>query len=296
MQAVGMYNVGTTKDGATIFWQIDGNNRIRAGKIIHYKADGHRNHDVMPQVNWVHNTLKLPDFNLSQCLFGEHLLRDTTKIVAIVESEKAAVVASIYLPSYLWLATGGKQNFSLIERCVALKGKKIVLFPDLKAFDDWKTKTDKFKNKLNISVFDLLEKNAIEQERAAGLDIADYLLKQVPEVETADTQAIQVIAIPTKPAVVKEHHHAQNSGYDKVEKHENWDKNIAEIENYFSNIELTTEPVRLNQCSMITDVYSFIQSHLATVKANNGKQAFSPYLCRLQELQQIFINLNTLTI
>jgi hypothetical protein len=295
MQAVRKYNVETTKDGATIFWQIDGNNRIRAGKIMHYKADGHRDHDVKPPVQWVHSTLKLPDYNLVQCLFGENLLRDTTKKVAIVEGEKTAVVASLFLPDYIWLATGGEQNFGLIERCAALKGKKIMLFPDLKAFDDWKLKADKLKNKLDISVFDVLERKATEQERAAGWDIADYLLMQVQKVETTITpETTPITAIPTPTEVVKEHHPTQNSGYDKMEKHENW--NIAEIENYFSNIELTTEPVRLNQCSMITDVYSFIQSHLATVKANNGKQAFLPYLCRLQELKQIFINLNTLTI
>jgi hypothetical protein len=208
MPVVDAYHVGTTKNGGSVFWQIDNQNKVRSGKIIHYKTDGHRNHDIMP--NWVHSTLKLPDFNLSQVLFGEHLLRDSTKVVAIVESEKTAIIASVYLPSFTWLATGGKQNFSLIERCAALKSKKVVLFPDLKAFDDWKTKATELKSKLkiDISVSDLLEKNANEQERAAGLDIADYLLKQAPStvVETADTQVTAVSTAPeaeTTPAVSK---------------------------------------------------------------------------------------------
>jgi hypothetical protein len=47
------------------------------------------------RISWVHSVLKLPNYNLSQCFFGEHLLIDTTKTVAIVESEKTAVIASV---------------------------------------------------------------------------------------------------------------------------------------------------------------------------------------------------------
>ena len=65
------------------------------------------------------------------------------------------------------------------------------------------------------------------------------------------------------------------------------DNDIAELENYFAGIELPTQPIRLNQCSVITDCSQFIKSHLATVKANNGKRTFLPYLKRLQELKEV---------
>ena len=72
-------------------------------------------------------------------------------------------------------------------------------------------------------------------------------------------------------------------------KPQNWSNDIAELENYFASIELPTQPVKLNRCSTITDCFLFIESHFATVKANNGKRTFLPYLHRLQELKQVLI-------
>jgi len=62
---------------------------------------------------------------------------------------------------------------------------------------------------------------------------------------------------------------------------------ITELENYFTGIELPTQPVKLNKCSTIINCSLFIDSNFATVKANNGKQAFLPYLNRLKELKQV---------
>ena len=45
------YRMGATRNGESIFWQIDKDNRIRGGKIIPYnKEDGHRIKDK--GVNW----------------------------------------------------------------------------------------------------------------------------------------------------------------------------------------------------------------------------------------------------
>ena len=73
----------------------------------------------------------------------------------------------------------------------------------------------------------------------------------------------------------------------KKEQPQNWSNDIAELENYFASIELPTQPIKLNRCSTITDCSLFIKSHFATVKANNGKRTFLPYLNRLQELKQV---------
>jgi hypothetical protein len=67
---------------------------------------------------------------------------------------------------------------------------------------------------------------------------------------------------------------------------ENWEQDIAELENYFAGITLPTQPIKLNRCSIITNCSLFIESHFTTVKANNGKRTFLPYLDRLQELKQ----------
>jgi hypothetical protein len=63
--------------------------------------------------------------------------------------------------------------------------------------------------------------------------------------------------------------------------------NFAELENYFSNIEIPTQPVKLNTCSTIKDCSLFIKSQFSTVKANNGNSTFLPYLSRLQELKRV---------
>ena len=122
----------------------------------------------------MHTTLKLPDFHLSQCLFGEHLLRDTAKMVAIVESEKTAIIASVYLPKFIWLACGGSEGLNP-DKCKCLKGRKVVLYPDIGMFDKWlRTICER------VSVSNLIETAATDSEWKAGFDLGDYLIRFSP--------------------------------------------------------------------------------------------------------------------
>ena len=178
-KAIGRYFVGTSKNGGACFWQVDLYGKVRAGKIIVYGKDGHRRKDIIPPVSWVHNVLKLPDFVLSQCLFGEHLLRDTTKKVAIVESEKSALIASCYLPDMTWLACGGCEGLNA-GKCAVLKGRSVILYPDCGKYDKWSTKAGEMSRICSVSVSSLIENNATQQERQAGFDIADYLVQFSP--------------------------------------------------------------------------------------------------------------------
>jgi hypothetical protein len=113
-----------------------------------------------------------------------------------------SICLSDYLPDFVWLATGGKQNINLIEKAAGhLKGRKVVLFPDLTTTTDWKVKALELqsKYKLDISVSDYLERIATEQERAAGLDLADYFLRNPPMKATAEPQP----ALPTETLVIE---------------------------------------------------------------------------------------------
>ena len=111
-------------------------------------------------------------YELKQCLFGEHLLAtDQNKTVAIVESEKTAVICSIYFPEYIWLATGGLLNLSE-EKLFVLKNRKVKLFPDLKAFDVWQEKVNLLSN---CSISDYLERECTPAQREQGADLADYI-------------------------------------------------------------------------------------------------------------------------
>ena len=62
---------------------------------------------------------------------------------------------------------------------------------------------------------------------------------------------------------------------------------IAELEKYFSEMELPNQPVKLKDNSTVTNHLVFIDSHLAIVKSNNGKEKFKPYLERLKVLMSI---------
>ena len=184
---ISKYYIGTSKywDCATVFWQIDSIGKIRAGKIMQYSPiTGKRVKKPFDCITWVHTTLKEPDYNLRQCLFGEHLLKGNSKPVAIVESEKTAIIASVYLPQFVWLATGGKDNFNA-ERCNVLRGRKVVLFPDLSkpkenkpsTFDKWSDRAKELSHITTFAVSDLLERKAPEEDRQQGFDLADYLIK-----------------------------------------------------------------------------------------------------------------------
>jgi len=170
-QAIERYRIGDTKDGRVIFWQIDQENRIRTGKIMMYDSEtGHRVKNVSGSFDWVHRHVKNP-YQLSQCLYGLRLVNGE-KPIAVVESEKSAIIASLTIPEFTWVATGGKQNYRLLE---VLKGYDVTLYPDLKAYDDWQ----KYAKKYGFKVSEILEQIAPEEDRERGLDIADFIIKQI---------------------------------------------------------------------------------------------------------------------
>ena len=178
------YRLASTSDQAIIFLQIDQDNQCRTGKIMQYNpATGHRIKDPNKpgRINWLHSVLKRrkqlpPDWQLTQCLFGEHLLpQHQDKTVALVESEKTAIICSAMMPQYLWLATGGKSGLTS-ERLNSLKGRKIIVFPDIDAFKDWQQKIFTFPH-LDIRISRLLEDNATPADRAAHIDLADWIIE-----------------------------------------------------------------------------------------------------------------------
>lgn len=180
------FKIGTAKHwpGATVFWQIDKDENIRTGKVILYDSStGHRVKSINPAIQWVHKLLNTHGFVLEQCLFGEHQLSTVPadKPVAIVESEKTAIIASVYMPEYIWMATGGINNLSP-EKLRCLEGRKVVFWPDLGAYDKWAAKMNEIKGqvKCDLDISDVLEVNAPEEDRQNGLDIADYLVASVP--------------------------------------------------------------------------------------------------------------------
>lgn len=182
-KALEAYHIGTSKHwkGANIFWQIDNRKRVRTGKIMLYnEVNGKRIKEPYNHVNWVHSVLKLKDYNLKQCLFGLHRINiDLSKPIAIVESEKTAIIMSIEAPDFLWLATGSKANLKE-ELLKPLRFRKIILHPDYGEFEDWQKVVNQLKAKgYKITISSLLEKMELSQ----GFDLADLYLNEKMEPE-----------------------------------------------------------------------------------------------------------------
>lgn len=295
-ELVSRYFIGTSKhwNGATVFWQIDINGKVRTGKIMLYSpTTGKRVKEPFSYITWVHKAIKQPEFELKQCLFGEHLLKvEKNKPVAIVESEKTAIIASVYLPQFVWVAVGSLTNLN-VEKCSILKGRTVILFPDLKGFEKWSNKAKELSNITQFTVSDLLERKTTETEKKEGFDLADYLIKfNYKEFALIASEATeQPLNIQSFVDEQSENENLTKPNISETLTNINlWDNEIKELENFFAGVTLPNQPVKLNQCSTITDINIFIESHFATVKANNGKKSFLPYLNRLQELKQVLTN------
>lgn len=189
------YALGATKVGSVIYWQIDIKGKVRTGKVMKYDSNtGHRIKDG-GGINWIHSIMKrqglLPeDFNLVQCLFGEHLLRMyPDKVVALVESEKSALIASGVYPEYIWLATGGKSQLS-IDKLKVLQGRTVIMFPDVDGFEYWSDKAKEVEAiGCKVVVSDLLEKNATAEDRENKIDLADWLIRNLSESTVTEVRS-----------------------------------------------------------------------------------------------------------
>jgi hypothetical protein len=69
-----------------------------------------------------------------------------------------------------------------------------------------------------------------------------------------------------------------------------WQPAINELKEYFAGISLPSHPVKLNDHTTITNISQFIEGHISTIQANDGRERFRPYLNRLQEIKQIILH------
>lgn len=187
------YRLGATRDGAVIFWQIDRANMVRTGKVMQYNPeDGHRiKGGQISAVNWIHSILKkqrmlAEDWQLSQCLFGEHLLNaHPDKVAVLVESEKSAVIGSAIFPGYVWLATGGKSQMKEEKLC-ALAERTVLLFPDADGYAEWRQRAEGM-TYCKVMVSDIIERNVTSEQKADHIDIADWIIFQIREGKLMST-------------------------------------------------------------------------------------------------------------
>ena len=181
------YGVGGAKygSGSVVFWQQDINGNIRTGKIMRYGDDAHKTE--LPHggvVNWAHCMWrqKPKRFQMTQCFFGEHLLtKSSNQTVMLVESEKSAIVGTLFIPRFLWLASGGNNGCLNPEASKVLIGRKVILVPDLNMEKKWAEKLEMLRGLgVDAEMFDMSQLNPTPEDIEKGLDLADFLLCAEP--------------------------------------------------------------------------------------------------------------------
>lgn len=212
---VEQFYIGTSDywPGAAVFWllQLDSNRKqldIKGGQVILYNRETVKTvKEPLPDGSkkrynsWVHIALKawfekrnspyprwlgeyIENNEKFPCLFGLQQLykNPVNKPVAIVEAAKTAIIASVYLPQFIWLACGSLAYLTA-PRLKAVAGRNITLFPDLNGYSKWQTKARELAPVLGgkIIVSNLLERTATDRDKQKGFDLTDYLLRRDPQ-------------------------------------------------------------------------------------------------------------------
>jgi hypothetical protein len=204
-----MYLVGTSTKGETkgwtIWWQIDDQMRVRTGKLMAYKEDGHRDKDRPAPwdpsktytFNFVHSMMEKAGkwsrdtHEYHGCLFGLHLVDVFPKAeICLVESEKSALICQSFTDpnKRLWMATGGLSNLKrsklqpLIDR-----QRYIVLFPDMDGYEKWEQRM-KLIDYPRLSISQTLKREHIPSLDGDHADIADIMLRLVQGIKESPAE------------------------------------------------------------------------------------------------------------
>ena len=153
-QAIKDYHLGASRQGHAMFWQIDDKQRVRTGKMMLYKSNGHRDKEAPHNFDWVHSMLYRMDgewsankADMKTCLFGLHLLDkykedNAPQDVCIVESEKTAIImAAAYGNNnmHVWMASGGLGNITREKlEPIMQRRRHIILYPDRDGVEEWR--------------------------------------------------------------------------------------------------------------------------------------------------------------
>ena len=298
--------------------QFDEQNHTTGTDFLHSIIEKHHTRNNKPLPEWLEAYTK-QDKRI-MCLFGEHLLNKYPDAkVYLFEAPKTAIYSTLYFgfpekSNTICLAAYDKSGFSF-DKLKVLQGRFVYVFPDLSkdgnTFEEYETKAKEYENRLpgtRFMVSDLQERLTPERDKGEVNDIADYLIKQDWRLfRKRNIRELPPQPQPEPEKVTKVTHQQNNifshvepsskveeSETERIRQPQSWSNDIAELENYFSGIELPTQPVKLNSYSTIMNCTLFLESHLSAVKDNNGNETFLPYLYRLKELKQVFLTIGLL--
>ena len=209
------YAIGVSRDGLTVFWQIDEQARVHTGKMMRYKPDGHRDKDSDYNFDWVHSKLfrqrvyNEEEYDYETCLFGQHLLPFCPNAqIHLVESEKTALIMATYygnMSRNLWLATGGLQFFDRKHIQVLIdQGRDIVVYPDKDGSRVWAERTYQLCKETGydkLKVNPTIVSNEWREEDGKKADIADITIRKMTNDRRTKGKAVLTDMISENPLV-----------------------------------------------------------------------------------------------
>ena len=172
--------------------QTNDRGQVHTGKMMRYElVDGQPKRMKKGYTqDWIHKVWLTKEqqkqFTYTQSLFGSTALRrHPDKAVCIVESEKTAVIATIFHPEHIWLSVGGASNLVAYNNSCSImapvKNRRVILFPDDKQREDWTKHCKTLQlNGFNVKMAEDL--TALGWQVGDDADLADYLL-QSPEMD-----------------------------------------------------------------------------------------------------------------
>jgi len=280
--------------GWTIFWQVDQNGCIRTGHIMKYLGLN-RTKDEYSQ-NWAHKNIR-DDFRYKQCMFGLEQINGLSMEVPVnvVESEKTAIIATIYFPDEIWLASCSKNGLNE-EKLLPLYEHSVHLYPDIDAFHSWSKFAKGIKN-INVANWPkfFIENNIGKGDLDENADIADYLLLVDP-IYFKNYQPIPEPIIIPAPIIKRETPIYVEGTKDfsaptlTIEVPEQLDQETSELIDFFNSISLPQNPIRLSQAEIIIDSKKFVNSHIQFIKSQKNNPVFKPYLERLKKFKAMIKN------
>jgi hypothetical protein len=207
------YLIGSSVYGHTIFWQIDNEGKVRTGKMMKYRQDGHRDKTAAWNFDYIHAALfrdqRHPEFDDSkmevrQCLFGLHLLnhykyKDVAQTVCIVESEKTALLMAIAYGNnakQVWMACGGLGSLNATRLAPLIADRRnIILYPDRDGIEAWRQKAEQLHyDRVTIDTTPVTQWWRPEDGEKA--DIADVVIRILNERQPIKTIADVKEAMP----------------------------------------------------------------------------------------------------
>ncbi|WP_027064559.1 DUF6371 domain-containing protein [Maribacter sp. Hel_I_7] len=276
------YLIGTSErdNNRVDFFQVDLNNNVRQLKNMGYDPLTGKKQNVY----FTFPKSKYPNYNLVQCFFGEHLLkRYPDKKVAIVESEKTAIIASVYINEFVWLAAGNANGLNH-EKTKVLKGRNVTLYPDLGQYENWLNKISDLEPGAKYEVSKILEIKATEEQRLNGYDLADFLIN-IP---------LEKFRKQEQPSIIKYDPTFDESEFEQIsvvaEKSE-FDKQLISITEYFSKLDLKgLAAVEISKGVVWSEPDKTIKSYLNILNSGVNEKVIRPYYDDLKTYQDILNN------